>query len=172
MLSPILRPRSRSRNDSSRRRHVTSGLSVIDRRGRTPAGAVWLHVISPEVLSELADPQAPPEVTNWLQSPPAWLEVRQIPVTHDDPALSQIDPGERAAILIAQQERDVLLLIDDAAGRAEANRRGIPNTGTLGILRAASIRQLLDLPNALQRLSETNFRVKRSLFAELVAEDA
>ena len=53
----------------------------------------------------------------------------------DEPALRHLDPGERAAILLAQQEGDVLLLIDDAAGRGEATRYGIPSTGTPGILR-------------------------------------
>ena len=65
-----------------------------------------------------------------------------------------------------------MLIIDDAAGRAEANRRQIPNTGTLGVLRAAALRQLLDLPTALTRPAETNFRVSQSLIAELIAEDA
>lgn len=85
--------------------------------------------------------------------------------------MQQIDPGERAAILLAQQELDVLLLIDDAAGRAEASRRDIPNTGTLGVLRAAAIRQLLDLPTALTRLAATNFRVSRPMIEELLTED-
>jgi predicted nucleic acid-binding protein len=86
--------------------------------------------------------------------------------------LQQIDPGERAAILLAQEEPDVLLLIDDAVGRAEASRREIPNTGTLGVLRAAALRQLLDLPTALIRLAATNFRVSQSLIQELLDEDS
>ena len=83
-----------------------------------------------------------------------------------------LDPGERAAILLAKQEADALLLIDDAAGRSEATRRGIPSTGTLGILRAAAIRKLLDLPTALKSLAATNFRVSQGLIAELLAEDS
>ncbi len=90
----------------------------------------------------------------------------------DDPALRHLDPGERAAILLAQQEGDVLLLIDDAAGRREAMRYGIPSTGTLGILRAAAIRQLLDLPTALKSLATTNFRVSQNLVTELLEEDS
>jgi predicted nucleic acid-binding protein len=86
--------------------------------------------------------------------------------------LQHVDPGERAAILLAQEEREVLLLIDDAVGRAEANRRDIPNTGTLGVLRAAALRQLLDLPTALAKLAATNFRVSQSLIEELLAEDS
>lgn len=64
-----------------------------------------------------------------------------------------------------------MLLIDDAEGRAEATRRHIPNTGTLGVLRAAALRQLMDLPAALKRLVATNFRVSQSLIEELLAED-
>jgi predicted nucleic acid-binding protein len=90
----------------------------------------------------------------------------------NDAALQQLDPGERAAILLAQEGPDTLLLIDDAAGRAEANRRNIPNTGTLGILKAAAVLQLLDLPVVLTRLAATNFRVSKSLIEDLLAEDS
>jgi predicted nucleic acid-binding protein len=56
------------------------------------------------------------------------------------------------------------------SSRPEANRRGIPNTGTLGVLRAAAIRQLLDFPVALKRLAATNFRIPQSLVADLLAD--
>jgi predicted nucleic acid-binding protein len=128
--------------------------------------------IPPEVLAELSDADAPPEVLRWIQIQPAWLQVRHSRMTQDDTTLRQLDPGERAAILLAEQEGDVLLLIDDAAGRSEATRRGIPSTGTLGVLRAAAIRQLLDLPTALNRLVATNFRVSQNLVADLLAEDS
>lgn len=128
-------------------------------------------VIPPEVLAELTDCDTPPEVLAWIQSPPEWLHVRPARVIQHDPELSKIDPGERAAILLALEEPEVLLLMDDAAGRAEADRRGIPNTGTLGVLRAAAIRQILDLPTALKRLAETNFRVSQTLLMDLIAED-
>ena len=39
-----------------------------------------------------------------------------------------LDAGEAAAIAIAEQEVEVLLLIDENLGRREATRRGIPNT--------------------------------------------
>jgi len=129
-------------------------------------------VVPEEVLAELTDEGAPPAVARWIQRRPEWLQVRHVQMTQNDPELQQIDPGERAAILLAQQEPDVLLLIDDAAGRAEASRRGIANTGTLGILRAGALGELLDLPTALKRLAETNFRISHTLVAELLAEDS
>jgi predicted nucleic acid-binding protein len=129
-------------------------------------------LIPPEVLAELTDPGVPIEVLDWIRSRPEWLEVRVVREDRNDTTLQHIGPGERAAILLAQEEPDVLLLMDDAAGRAEANRREIPNTGTLGVLRAAALRQLLDLPAVLTRLAATNFRVSASIIEELLAEDA
>ncbi|MCL5742499.1 MAG: DUF3368 domain-containing protein [Acidobacteria bacterium] len=128
--------------------------------------------VPPQVISELADSGSPAAVSAWVQSKPEWLVVRAVPENHADPALQRLDAGERAAILLAQLEGDVLLLIDDAAGRAEANRRGIPTTGTLGVIRAAALRQLLDLPATLARLMATNFRISESLLSELLTEDA
>ena len=83
-----------------------------------------------------------------------------------------LDPGEASAIALAELQTEVLLLIDDSAGRLEALRRGIPNTGTLGVLRAAAVEGLLDLSSALEKLLATNFRVSRALVADLLSEDA
>jgi len=88
------------------------------------------------------------------------------------PAVMGLDAGESAAIALAEWEADVLLLIDESAGRREASRRGIPNTGTLGVLRRASIEGLVDLRSVLDRLLATNFRVSTSLIADLLAEEA
>jgi predicted nucleic acid-binding protein len=129
-------------------------------------------LIPSEVFAELEDRGAPAEVLQWVRSRPDWLDVRRVDIHHDDPSLNQLDDGEHAAILLAQQESDLLLLMDDAAGRAEANRRNIPNTGTLGVLRAAAIRGFVDLPTALTRLAATNFRAPESLLADLLADDS
>jgi predicted nucleic acid-binding protein len=110
-------------------------------------------------------------VKNWARALPSWVDVRSLP-SGEDPALSHLDPGEQSAILLAQSETGALLLIDDAAGRLEASRRGILNTGTLGVLRAAAITNFVDLPSALARLLETNFRVSMTLVEDLLAEDA
>jgi predicted nucleic acid-binding protein len=47
--------------------------------------------------------------------------------------------------------------MDDMDGRAEAERRNLKVTGTLGILVEAHRRQLLDFDGALARLSKTSF---------------
>ena len=127
-------------------------------------------IVPQQVIAELIDPAAPDEVRRWASRLPDWIDVRVAVVKDDD--MTHLDPGERAAIALALSEPGALLLIDEAAGRIEASRRGILNTGTLGVLRAAALRELVDLPTALARLLETNFRVSMELVSALLAEDA
>jgi predicted nucleic acid-binding protein len=85
---------------------------------------------------------------------------------------ASLDAGEAAAIRLAEQyQGSAFLLMDDAKGRREAGRRGIPSTGTLGVLRAASQRRLLSLRDVLPRLLLTNFFVASSLVDALIAEE-
>ena len=127
-------------------------------------------IVPQQVIAELTDPAAPQEVRRWASNLPDWIDVRVTVVS--DTGMLHLDPGERAAITLAQSEPGALLLIDDAAGRIEASRRGILNTGTLGVLRAAALKELVDLPTALARLLTTNFRVSMELVSALLAEDA
>lgn len=75
----------------------------------------------------------------------------------------ELDEGERAAIALATTLPPDLVLIDDSQGRAEARRRRIPVTGTLGVLRAAAEKNLVDAPAVLAQLKEANFYVEDEL---------
>ena len=133
--------------------------------------ALYGRVMIPEpVLAELSDEGAPREVRAWIATRPGWIEVRPAPLS-SDPELADLDPGEQAAITLAQRYQEVLLLIDDVPGRAAASKRNIPTVGTLGVLRAAALRGLIDLAPVLARLGTTNFRVSKALIEELLAED-
>ena len=61
--------------------------------------------------------------------------------------------------------------MDDLKGRREAKKRGIPNTGTLGVLRAASRAGLLRLREVMPLLLETNFYASDDLIKGLLAEE-
>lgn len=80
--------------------------------------------------------------------------------------------GNVEAIALAQELGTHLMLIDDADGREETERRALIATGTLGILENAAMHGLIDLPNALAQLQATTFRAKQELFQNLLARDA
>jgi predicted nucleic acid-binding protein len=119
---------------------------------------LYTRVIVPRaVMEELQQAGAPDAVIAWIANPPAWLEVRPDPP--DDPSLDFLDSGERAALTLAQSLSADELLIDERAGRAEAERRRLRVTGTLGVLAAAHLAGVLDFDQALARLRTTTFRL-------------
>ncbi|MBV9037901.1 MAG: hypothetical protein JO182_25650 [Acidobacteriaceae bacterium] len=74
-------------------------------------------------------------------------------------ALVFLDPGERATIPLALAVCAYRLLIDDSGGRAEAERRHLIVTGTVGVLADAHLTGLLDFETALVHLRSTNIYV-------------
>lgn len=85
---------------------------------------------------------------------------------------SSLDPGERQAIALALHLNADLLLMDDRAGVEEARRLGRFATGTLGVLARGAERGFVGLVSALEKLQQTNFRVRPGILRELLAEDA
>lgn len=128
-------------------------------------------VVPVEVIQELRDPRAPSAVRAWAESLPEWIAISSLQ-TGDSSEMPDLDAGERAAILLAQNHAGALLLIDDGAGRREAAQRGLQITGTLGVLREAALNGLIDLPTSLAKLLETNFRISQTLVGDLLVEDA
>lgn len=88
-----------------------------------------------------------------------------------DPALAELDPGERAAILLAERNHADLLLIDERAGAVAAQQRGLTVTGTLGVLDLASKAGYVDLKSVFSFLQKTNFRYPPSLMETLLQQD-
>ncbi len=107
----------------------------------------------------------------WIKARPDWIDVRQPRLTASG-TVAELDDGERDAILLAIELEADLLLLDDRKARVEATRRHLMATGTLGVLEAASLRGLVDLPKAISRLQTTNFRVAQRLIDDLLARDA
>jgi predicted nucleic acid-binding protein len=113
-------------------------------------------VIPSAVAEELAHPHTPAAVRAWMAALPSWASVHSAMAL--DPA-SQLGLGEREAIALACELHATQLLVDDRAARRIAAERGLLFTGTIGILEKAAERGLLSLPEAVQRLLRTNFRV-------------
>ncbi|HWE53775.1 MAG TPA: hypothetical protein VG273_28550 [Bryobacteraceae bacterium] len=135
---------------------------------------LYTRIVIPEaVLNELRHSASPAPVTGFAECLPEWLEVVTVGAADQNSVfLANLDPGEIAAIALAEAHVDTLLLMDETAGRAEAARRGIRSTGTLGILRDAATAGLLDLPTAFQKLQTTTFRLPQPLLIALLEQDA
>ena len=122
------------------------------------------QVVVPEaVASELSNAAAPGVVSEWIAAPPSWLEVRLVAPEVLAAITDDLDLGERAAIALAEAMRADLLLIDEAAGRAEAKRRHLRVTGTLGVLRSGAERGLMNVPDLLERRKTTSFYLDEAL---------
>ena len=79
--------------------------------------------------------------------------------THLNPRLSSLGTGERSAIALAQETSADALLIDERAGRREAERRHLRVIGTLAVLEEAGRRGLLNFAATLEQLRQTSFRL-------------
>jgi predicted nucleic acid-binding protein len=123
-------------------------------------------LIPPAVQVELLQTGAPPAVVAWMQRPPDWLEVRS-PTTS---ITVQLDPGEAAAIALAEELHAGQIILDEDIGRQEALRRGLFVIGTVGILRDAHRQGYLDIRTALDRLKATNFHISPSILAKTLSD--
>lgn len=126
-------------------------------------------VLPTTVQSELASGKAPPFVRDWVADLPAWVEVREAPLSQaEDASLNGIDAGEKAAIQLAVSLNADLLLMDDRKGVNAPQRKGLRVTGTLGILDLAAQRGLAKFAQAVEQLRQTNFRVPQALLDALL----
>lgn len=133
--------------------------------------ALFDRVILPAVVrDELRHPKAPRVVRDWIAQPPTWVDIRETPSSHSHAALAGLDAGEEDAIALALELDADLLLMDDEEGAAAARAQGLEVTGTLGVLRRAAQRRLLDLADAFNRLKRTNFRYQPSTMEALLME--
>jgi predicted nucleic acid-binding protein len=134
-----------------------------------------LHLL-PALFDEIVAPRAVwGEVAERRPSAPgvdALHQARWLRVV-DDPPLELdlgLDPGETAAILLAESLRADLLLIDERVGREVAQARGLTVRGTLGVLVQARREGLLPaLKPLLDALFAEGFRIAPALVREALA---
>jgi predicted nucleic acid-binding protein len=125
-------------------------------------------VIPPTVFRELQQPNTPAPVREWANSLPSWASV-QTPKAIN--LKLDVDAGELEAICLAQEIKAAAVLMDDRAGRSAAISCGLAVIGTVGLLEQAAARGLLDLPQAMERLRQTNARLDPGLIDAALGRD-
>jgi predicted nucleic acid-binding protein len=127
-------------------------------------------VIPHEVFNELQGRNTPPKVIAWMQSHPAWLVVQQADISLFIPQTT-IQAGEREAIALALELGAEAILVDDKNARREAKAAGLRIIPTLAVLEQAAQQDLLDLAEAIDRLTKTSFHVSAKLLKEVIERD-
>jgi predicted nucleic acid-binding protein len=114
-------------------------------------------IIPQKVFSELQGINTPLKVIAWIQTLPAWLEVRQADISFFTPR-KLIQDGEREAIALAVQLQADALLSDDGDAIKEARRLNLSTIRLFTILESAAENNLLDLAEAVEKMKRTTFR--------------
>jgi uncharacterized protein len=126
-------------------------LIVLSRIGRLDLlaevfGDLWItDVVHYELLSQGSFPgqaEIIAALERWLH--PAPVELNGWCAINPD-----IDPGEASSICLAERHPNSLLVIDDKAGRFEAQARGLRYMGLVGVVRRAKQTGLVDVARPL-----------------------
>jgi predicted nucleic acid-binding protein len=100
----------------------------------------------------------------------AWLEVAPVDAI-DDAALEPFGGRRTGGDHACAALRADLILIDERKGTSVALSKGFDVTGTLGVLRLAARRGLVDLASAFTRLKRTNFRYRQEILDALLNQN-
>lgn len=151
---------------------VVSDATAINHLGR--AGLIFILpemlgivIVPSAVYAELQAGETPRAVREIVEAKPGWLQVRKATFVVDA-ELDQLDRGEREAILLAEELKADLLLMDERKGRRIATKRKITIIGTLGLLERAAGLGMVDFRNALNALKSSDFYVSRDLEADFL----
>ncbi len=127
-------------------------------------------VIIPEKVSaELQDPKTPEAVKGWIQALPEWLEVRRADTTLFTPQ-KRIGDGAREAFALALALKAAAVLLDDRGAAVEAKRLNITTIPTFALIERASEMKLLDLPDTVNKMRQTTFRLPPEELIEAMLE--
>ena len=141
---------------------VLAEIGLLDVLGQL-YGAVMIPMT---VHREASHPKAPEALRRWMAEPPAWLNIVPDPMLL--PETASLDAGEAAAISLAWQHRQsVLVIVDDKAARKLCEALALQYTGAAGVLAAAARLGLIDFEAALQSLQATSFRLGTSVVEDL-----
>ncbi len=103
----------------------------------------------------------------------AWLRVVPTPAPNANINPRRIDAGEIAVLSVALEMPGASVVLDDRAARAEADRLGIPKTGTLRLLIDAKQRGLIPSVRVLlEHLRARGMRLSEAVWNEVLEQAA
>ncbi|MCI0661794.1 MAG: DUF3368 domain-containing protein [Acidobacteria bacterium] len=114
--------------------------------------------IPEKVVEELQRPKTPQKVKDWMKSRPDWLEVQRADLSVFTPQ-KKINDGEREAFALALTLKADAVLIDDKNALPEARRLNLQTISLFTILERAAARDLIDLPQTVDKMRKTTFRL-------------
>lgn len=125
-------------------------------------------LVTPSVLAEaIKQPEAPgaEEIRN-----ANWLQV-QAPSSPLPRAFSFLGDGEAETLALGLEVPDCVLLLDEKPGRRVAKTLELPHTGTLGLLKRATLLRLIpQLRPLLDKLVAGGFRIEEELMLRALVE--
>jgi predicted nucleic acid-binding protein len=131
--------------------------------------AIFGRVVVPSaVAEELRQAAAPESVRQFIADPPDWLDIREPNSTIS--SIADFGAGERQAIALAHELHADFLIVDDLDARVVAEQRHIAVIGTLGILKLAAGRRLVQLPKAIADLQAYGFYISDNLKREMLSD--
>lgn len=120
-------------------------------------------VIPPAVAQELTFPPRPQAVRDFAATPPPWLRIERPSIVQPIP---ELHPGETEALSLALELHADLVLIDERRAYREAVARKLNAIGTIRVLERAAAEKFLDLREAFNRLTKTDFWISQKLLDE------
>jgi uncharacterized protein len=100
-----------------------------------------------------------------------WLSIVPTPQAHPDINQTHIDVGEIAVLSIALRTPGLTVVLDDLLARREAERLGIPRTGTLRLLLDAKTLGIIpSVRDPLQRLRDQGMRLSNAVWDEVMRQ--
>lgn len=117
------------------------------------------EVLIPEkVVAELQRPKTPQPVKEWIRARPAWLKVIKADTSIFVPQ-KRLGDGEHEAFALALEFKADAVLVDDRDAAKEAQLHEILTIPTFTVLEQAAARNLIDLPQTVDAMRRTTFRL-------------
>lgn len=126
-------------------------------------------IIPQKVFSELQGRRTPQKIKDWIRAHPDWIEVRQADISLFAPQ-KKIGDGEREAFALALELKADAVLLDDKDALTEARRLNLQTLATFTILERAAEERLLDLPQTIDEMRKTSFRLPPEKVIEAMLE--